>query len=302
MRFSDPDEAARAIQAVDVELSIHSRSTAKWWMSELMLGDASVVKTQFGAPMSASSAIRPDTLWYVLPRGPATWTINRQHLGRQNVASFSEATTCTSSTDLPAKWIGIAVSREALDREAQARDSALRIPTGFAVFRPAPLARERLRNTIASVQRFVRGHGGQAEDPQVLLRLQHSLLGALVGALGRAHRPPRAPSPAIAYRVADFLEAHRDQPVSTMDLCHALSVGERQLRRIFTSIHGVSPGRYLRIRRLHQVRRALRASRFGNVTLAGVHFGFFDLGRMAMDYRELFGERPSDTLRQSGAP
>jgi AraC-like DNA-binding protein len=57
------------------------------------------------------------------------------------------------------------------------------------------------------------------------------------------------------------------------------------------------------LRRMHLVRRALRRSDASRVTVTRIvtDHGFWELGRFAVAYRSLFGESPSDTLRQSAS-
>jgi transcriptional regulator GlxA family with amidase domain len=63
---------------------------------------------------------------------------------------------------------------------------------------------------------------------------------------------------------------------------------------------GMGPIRYLTLRRLHLVRRALvRADpSMARVTQIAMDHGFWELGRFSLAYRELFGETPSDSLRR----
>ncbi len=63
----------------------------------------------------------------------------------------------------------------------------------------------------------------------------------------------------------------------------------------------MGPIRYLTLRRMHLVRRALLRSDPSKVTVTQIvtDHGFWELGRFAVAYRTLFGESPSDTLRQS---
>jgi len=60
----------------------------------------------------------------------------------------------------------------------------------------------------------------------------------------------------------------------------------------------------MRMRRFHAVRRALLAARQGSVNVAHIAHShdFYELGRFAVDYRNLFGERPSETLAISRKP
>jgi AraC-like DNA-binding protein len=90
-----------------------------------------------------------------------------------------------------------------------------------------------------------------------------------------------------------------DQSLSVSELAQRSSVSERTLRRAFKSCYGLSPLEYLRIHRLHQARAVLRANcpERTTVTQVAFDFGFWDLGRFAGAYRQLFRELPSETLR-----
>ena len=62
----------------------------------------------------------------------------------------------------------------------------------------------------------------------------------------------------------------------------------------------MTPVRYLKVRRMNGVRRELNAAAGGLASVAEVarRWGFSDLGRFAGEYRSLFGELPSETLRR----
>jgi AraC family ethanolamine operon transcriptional activator len=75
-------------------------------------------------------------------------------------------------------------------------------------------------------------------------------------------------------------------------------VSERTLQYAFLEHLGIGPARYQRIRRLNGVRRELLAGQPGAmpVTQCALRWGFWQLGRFAVEYRALFGERPSETF------
>jgi AraC-like DNA-binding protein len=62
---------------------------------------------------------------------------------------------------------------------------------------------------------------------------------------------------------------------------------------------GTTPKRFLMLRRLHLAHKALRAASSSNasVTEIATRFGFWELGRFAVTYRDVFGETPSSTLQ-----
>ncbi len=91
-----------------------------------------------------------------------------------------------------------------------------------------------------------------------------------------------------------------DQSLSIPQLARHIGVPERTLRTAFQKSYGFSPQEHLRIQRLYQARQHLRASGQDRTSVTQVAFslGFWDLGRFAVAYRKLFGERPSETLRK----
>jgi AraC family ethanolamine operon transcriptional activator len=79
----------------------------------------------------------------------------------------------------------------------------------------------------------------------------------------------------------------------------AAQVSERTLRTAFNECYGVSPVRYLQVRNLHRVHRALRKAEPDETSVADVLLwhGEWEFGRFATRYRRLFGELPSETLK-----
>ena len=66
----------------------------------------------------------------------------------------------------------------------------------------------------------------------------------------------------------------------------------------------MGPARYLWHRRMHLARRALLRSdpQIVTVTEVATKYGFWELGRFSVQYRALFGESPSVSLRRPPDP
>jgi AraC-like DNA-binding protein len=90
----------------------------------------------------------------------------------------------------------------------------------------------------------------------------------------------------------------QEPQVSVPQLAAAIGLPEHTLRRRCAQILGMSPSRYLRLRRLNLVRSELRRAdpATASVTEIAQRFQFSELGRFAAAYRKVFGELPSDTL------
>jgi len=110
-------------------------------------------------------------------------------------------------------------------------------------------------------------------------------------------------SRAVVKDAVDFIRCHPKSPWTTAQLAHATGVSARALQKAFTESGEPPPMTYLRHVRLQRVHRELTdASRAGvntAVTTAAGRWGFVHLGRFAQQYRQLFGESPSQTLRHS---
>jgi AraC-like DNA-binding protein len=97
-----------------------------------------------------------------------------------------------------------------------------------------------------------------------------------------------------------LLEANPGSPLYVGDICAAIGVPERTLRSYCMEHLGMSPHRYLWLRRMTLVRHALFAAdpAKSSVTEIATDFGFWELGRFSVQYRKMFHESPSMTLRR----
>ncbi|WP_303746504.1 helix-turn-helix domain-containing protein [Stenotrophomonas pigmentata] len=96
-------------------------------------------------------------------------------------------------------------------------------------------------------------------------------------------------------RAEAYLRSHEAQQFSSRSLESALSMSERQMERVFRDIYGMTPKRWYQVARLNQARKLLLDEPGSRVTEIAFRSGFSHLGRFASDYRDLFGERPSET-------
>jgi AraC family transcriptional regulator, ethanolamine operon transcriptional activator len=101
----------------------------------------------------------------------------------------------------------------------------------------------------------------------------------------------------VLERALELLDSPQSMAVCIQDLSAAACASERTVRNVFNDYLGMSPHRYLMLRRLHTIRSALHRSGPGDsVTNICAKFGVWDIGRFAKQYRERFGELPSESL------
>ena len=138
--------------------------------------------------------------------------------------------------------------------------------------------------------------------PEVARAMDEALVEAMVSCLasGEPIETCRAYShhATVMRRFEEAMQANPEGPLYMTELCAALGVSYWTLRACCQEHLGMSPKRYLLLRRMHLVRQALRRADPGSMTVTEIatNCGFWELGRFSVAYRSLFGESPSTTL------
>lgn len=109
--------------------------------------------------------------------------------------------------------------------------------------------------------------------------------------------------PAFVSRPIRDVLRHMDENLSMQVSVAALGkiygISARTIHKYFSS-QGTTPNRYLKSLRLRKARLLLQASDRGTtVTAVALKCGFANMGHFAKDYRQEFGEAPSDTIKQA---
>ena len=179
------------------------------------------------------------------------------------------------------------------------------VPPAGQVLRLSPSAVASLRQLHADACRLAEKKPELIAHPEVARALEQDLIHALVTCLSIGahclHLAPRHRRAEIMRQFEEVFAAHSERVPHLPDLCKAIGVPERTLRACCAEFLGMSPIRYLRLRRLGMVRGALRHadSATANVSDIARRHGFLQLGRFAAQYRAVFGEAPSATLQRA---
>ena len=174
--------------------------------------------------------------------------------------------------------------------------------------RPAAHLMARLWHWHAAVGHMAATLPDILAHPEVARAMEDELVRAMVACLtdggaegqrGRGHHRQL-----VMRRLERVLQANQDKPLYLTELCTAVGASGRALRMYCQEHLGMSPHRYLVLRRMNLARRALARADATATTVAAIanDHGFGELGRFAVSYRKLFGETPSVTLRRAPDP
>jgi len=201
---------------------------------------------------------------------------------------------------------GLVVDEHVLDahaRQVEHRDLAAAF-AGKGVFRPGTERLSEFRRLLMSVMQSLDVNPIALQYHQTQRVLEQSMLGAVVAVVAHESGAPKTASACAGRRnVVDaakaFMRSHIAEPITVADLCRELGVSRRTLQYSFQEVLGINPVAFLRAMRLNGVRRDLKgAVRPGDsVQDIAARWGFWHLGHFVTDYKRMFGELPSETLR-----
>ena len=141
------------------------------------------------------------------------------------------------------------------------------------------------------------------ENPHAVIELEKTCVNHLVRAIGRSEGKTlsRSSNRRRGFQRAVELLSSRDGSARTIpELCQVAGVSQRTLEYAFLENMGVSPVSFAKTQRYHRLRRELQQRCQGETSIQelAMNLGLYQLGWVSREYRALFGENPSDTLRR----
>jgi PAS domain S-box-containing protein len=101
--------------------------------------------------------------------------------------------------------------------------------------------------------------------------------------------------------VLRHIEHNWSEPISVAALSKTYQISRRSIHKYFAT-RGTTPNRHIKSIRLREARLLLQTcDNATTVTAVALRCGFANMGHFAKDYREEFGQSPSDTIRISRA-
>ncbi len=302
--FSDPEELSLALRHTDVTAVQTSRGPFSARLSYLQLGDWNAQRIHFIEGSAACDGSGPaDRFAFIVPMSlhrdcrllgldVRSTSVGVYAPGSEHADTSSAGFEQIVLMPPPAFWT---TSDTDVDEDS--------LPSSGSYH--SSVSQQAL-NSFRSLLRRVMAKSSELGDASAADELNKSFndelsssLKNVIGSRAAGSDKGRQPVPraAVMRQLTEVLDLQRGQPTYAGELARAVGVSDATLRRMFIELFGMPPARYLMIKRLYLARQALRSGRFETVGQVSEACGFWDHGRFAGRYRELFGERPIDTLR-----
>jgi AraC-like DNA-binding protein len=303
--FTDPDDYAASLRASSLELSITASGPFSGKITRIDLHQLWMQRFSEGLPQIGHSSILPgravvsfwtrpgpDQLWNGVESRPTSIV---RHSEGERFYRRSSASSHRAAMSLPIDHLASIASAMTGSELTPPRDAVL--------ITPAPATMVKLQRLHAAAGHLAEEAPEIIANPDAARGLEQALIEAMVACLG--HRGGRGSSQAqgqhaiVMRRFRRVVEENPEQPLYIPEICKAIGVSSRTLQACCQEHLGMGPKRYLLLRRMHLARRALRQTEPGAITVTDIatRYGFWQLGRFAVEYQSLFGESPSATLR-----
>ena len=306
--FSDPDDYAAYIRNSTAEMTITGRGAFKAKLTRIDLHSLWMQRLSDNLPRIAHGADmrRPSVTFRTRPGPSLLWggvEMRPTHIVRhaENESAFQH------SSGL-ADWAAMSLPIEDMvSVGATIGDLDSTPPKNPMLVAPSPAAMARLLQLHAAAGDLAEKAPEIIANPDAARGLEQALIEAMVGCLARGesreNRPAQGQHAIVMRRFRRVVEENPEEPLYIPEICKAIGVSSRTLQACCHEHLGMGPKHYLLLRRMHLARRALRRAspETTSVTQIATRYGFWQLGRFAVEYQSLFGESPSATLAEQFA-
>jgi AraC-like DNA-binding protein len=302
--FTDPDDYAESIRAAKSELMVIGRGHFSAKLSRIDLHRLGMHRFSDNLPRTAHTANLSGLAIITFRTHPGP-SLVRDGVDMQatNIVRHGEGQAYHQRSSGFASFGSMWLKAEDMAAIGEAVAGIdLTPPKDALIVTPSPSAMAKLRRLHSAAGQIAEDAPEIIANPEAARGLEQALIEALVGCLGegRVHenRSAQRHHATILRRFRRAVEENPDQPLYIPELCKAIAASDRTLRVCCQEQLGMSPKRYLLLRRMHLARRALRESSptATTVTEIATRYGFWQFGRFAGEYKRLFGELPSATL------
>jgi AraC family ethanolamine operon transcriptional activator len=296
----DADELASKLTNWQQSYDQISSGLFRGALTELRLPQLQVFRESLSQSVRQSCRVWPDAIWFGLPDHGASTRIN----GRQTEADRIMVQPGNVEFELvtPSAYsiFGIVASRELLAETARRYGSRIdwqRVQSAELLQVDAQAQAKCLRllsQLLPAEEMAAGGHDGCDGQWQELV------LGALIDMLDHSSVEPALAASLKRRRhvvslAREYIMAHRGDSITVPELCERVHVSRRTLQYCFEDVLGMSPMLYLRMVRLNGVRRQLQDG--GAIGDVAGSWGLSNFSQFSSDYRKLFGQCPSASLR-----
>jgi len=312
-RFRDFDAFATLVRDVDCVMLLNNLRQRLWVIKQVNVAGIDVQFGQVGSGNIIEGQSWPNGILLYLPlTDTCEYRANGNVIPRNAAALLEPGCEFYISTGVAHDWCSIFIPTDMFTPGGNLVNSSIALSVSekarCRISCPSPQVASRFLSAVreittaaASSLRFETSPAAESAAEELMKVATSYATRGYLDFTSKEGRP-RISREEIIRSCQHLLEERADDTVRVGDMAAAAGVSDRMLRTAFYEYFGVGPLRYLELRQLNQVHRALQAANPAMVSVSDVlvDHGVWEFGRIASRYRHLFGELPSETLRKTG--
>ncbi|MET4804572.1 helix-turn-helix transcriptional regulator [Bradyrhizobium sp. LB11.1] len=304
LTFADPDGYVAGFADARLNLTITGAGDFKARLIRLKLQDLEVSLCCESLARIAHVLLPPEQIFLSFPIGTQSLISDGFALRNGDMVLHGRGESTHQRSDGACQWGLISLSPERFESYSKAvTGREIAPPRPSRILHPARADVTRFRRLFKEACQLAEAKRKLIECREVARALEQEMLHAIINCVSANEaedNQTRHRHAVIMARFEEVLSQRIDKKLNMPALCVEIGVPERTLRLCCAEFLGVSPTRYVLLRRLNKARSALRRADPSMATVAEVarDYQFLELGRFAVTYRTTFGESPSITLQR----
>lgn len=307
--FEEFEAYTQSVRNVEVDFTLPRLTKRLWQIRHTFLDGLHLQYAYEGGGNIAEGGVEKSGYLLFVPLSEIEVRANGGVMSRGDVFIGAPNADFRLSCDLAHEWFTLFIPTELLVTGPELIIPGMPGNASSRMLHPGEQRVNELRRLVGSLNLSSETDGSVMDREAARRELRAELVSTVRTMLGTP--PPVSPITAgrpaverdgIIRSAKSFLEEAAGAVPSVDQLALAADVSERTLRTVFGEFYGLSPAKYIRLLRLNETRRALERTGPGgaSVTEIASFHGFWDFGRFAKEYRQAFGELPSQTLKRKG--
>jgi AraC-like DNA-binding protein len=302
---TDPDSYVASIRPFATDFTVTERG--KFWARSILFDLGSVYAQRGHETLTRvkHSDVPRSGIMFLTEPGPSMF-FNGAEIGINQIAVAAAGESYICRLSGATRWGAMSLAKEDMDALCSTGAGNMSPMNGATVITPPQEALAHLRSLHNDIGRLAESAPDALTDAELAHDLELNLMTALRDTLcTHTVRPPdslgRRNHEMVVKRFRELVHAQSTRPLHMSEINRKLGISGRTVRTACQEVLGVSPSQYIMLRRLHAARRALQNADpdLTRVTDIATEHGFWELGRFSVNYRHIFGESPSTTLKAS---
>lgn len=303
----DPLELTDVISSTEIEQRVLGGNKLTVHSQRLLVDDMIINSGDYSFPLFAKGGIPHGNVYIgFLVRTKNEVYVNNQVIGLNQLQLYAPGCELHYTTRASAGWVVLELPIDRLQEIAVAQGyGELDWPRqGVRYIDLDPLCSLSLRQQLQCLFRIARNSAESLPPETIEMYVRDGLLSLLVQAIAGESKSLLS-KPVLTKGELDALERLEScidrwqiNPTDDLKLKSIKDLNLRMIERAMRKAYRMTPNRWLQLVRLNAAYRDILHGSRTSVIKVSERWGFGHAGRFAMDYKKVFGESPSRTLKR----